>query len=342
MSKSGSRKNKGKKTGHAFPGELCPSKSTIFLLGFLLLLVGAFGVLYNPANSENGSLNELWTVSEKGVLSFSVRDEPVFSAIVIKDVYSAGGSDTLKLLTFESQDTEMGALLRLPETSESSNFKVSTTSTTSRGVPGLVLLPGAGVSKEGEQRLAMELSSLGYASLALDQRNYAAVNPENDLGLYKAGLEPLEYKMVYDALKAADVLAAQPEVDPEKIAILGESNGGRFAIIASALEPSLKGAVGISTCGYGTSGLDPKNAGGPETYRFYRSIDPDTYLAALPPAKLVMLHSFNDTVIEHELALRTFKEAEEPKTMYNVSEATHGYTASMKPYIEKELAILFS
>jgi hypothetical protein len=26
--------------------------------------------------------------------------------------------------------------------------------------------------------------------------------------------------------------------------------------------------------------------------------------------------------------------------MYNVSDATHGYTASMRPYLEKELALL--
>lgn len=339
MSKSGSGKNKGKKTGHAFSGELRPSKSTVFFLGFLLLLVGAFGVLYNPANAENGDSSEPWAVSEEGILSLSPRDEPVFSAVVIKDVYSAGGSDTLKLLTFESLDTEMGALLRIPGTTDSEN---PNSTASSPGVPGLVLLPGAGVSKEGEQRLAMELSSLGYASLALDQRNYGAVNPEVDLDLYKAGLDPLEYQMVYDVLKAADALAAQPEVDPEKIAIIGESNGGRFALIAPALEPSLRGAVGISTCGYGFSGLNPERAGGPEAYRFYRSIDPDTYLAAIPPAKLVMLHSFNDTVIDYELALRTFDAAVEPKAMYSVSEATHGYTASMKPYLEKELAVIFS
>ena len=71
------------------------------------------------------------------------------------------------------------------------------------------------------------------------------------------GLEPVEYSMVYDALKAADVLAVQPEIDPKKLAILGESNGGRFAVLACALDPSLKGVIGISTSGYGTEEIDP-------------------------------------------------------------------------------------
>lgn len=47
--------------------------------------------------------------------------------------------------------------------------------------------------------------------------------------------------MVYDVLKAADVLASQPEIDPERLAVLGESNGGKFAIIACALILPLKG-----------------------------------------------------------------------------------------------------
>jgi hypothetical protein len=40
--------------------------------------------------------------------------------------------------------------------------------------------------------------------------------------------------------------------------------------------------------------------------------------------------------------VKTFALAKEPKAMYNVSEAVHGYTGSMRPYLEKELAIIFS
>ena len=158
----------------------------------------------------------------------------------------------------------------------------------------------------------------------------------------RLALSPWNIAMVYDALKASDVLAAQPEINTERLAILGESNGGRFAILACALNPSLKGVIGISTAGYGTEEIDPSLVDDPEAYRFYRSIDPDTYLPILPPAKFVQIHSFNDTVISHDLALRTFALAKEPKAMYNVTEATHGYTASMHPYLEKELSLLLN
>ncbi|MDY0130035.1 MAG: alpha/beta hydrolase, partial [Methanosarcina vacuolata] len=195
---------------------------------------------------------------------------------------------------------------------------------------------------EAEQGLAVKLSKMGYATLTLDQRNLGGINIEKDLELFKAGLEPVEYNMIYDALKASDVLAAQPEINPEKLAILGESNGGRFAVLACALNPSLKGVIGISTAGYGTEEIDSSLASDSEAYQFYRSIDPDTYLSTLPPAKFVLIHSSNDPVISHDLALRTFALAKEPKAMYNVTEATHGYTASMRPYLEKELALLLN
>ena len=220
------------------------SKPAVFFLGFLLILVGIFGVLYNPSNSTQKTAH--WEVSGSGILSFSQRGKPEFTAQKVDDTYSPEKSDTLKLLSFNSNGDQIQALLRIPKNSNASS-----------GFPGIVLLPGATISKEAEQGLAAELSKMGYATLTLDQRNLGGINPEKDLEFFKADLEPVEYAMVYDALKASDVLAAQPEIDPKKLAILGESNGGRFAIIACALNPSLKGVIGISTSGYGTEEIDP-------------------------------------------------------------------------------------
>ncbi len=362
MSKQSPGKNK--KTKNVSSGAKAP-KPVIFLFGFLLILAGFFGVLYNPANSEADGA--AWTVSEEGILSFPQRGEVEFTVEATEDLYAPESGDSLKLLTFESGDESVRALLRIPTGSSPADSSPADSSLADSsladsspadssladsspavsspanpsGVPGIVLLPGAGVSKEKEQGLAAELSKLGYATLTLDQRNLGAINPEGDLTLFKAGLEPLEYKMVYDALKAVDVLSAQPEIDPEKLAIVGESNGGRFAIIACALEPSLRGVVGISTAGYGTGEIDPSQVKDPDVYHFYRSIDPETYLSEIPPSRFVLLHSFNDTVIPHEMALGTFSLGGEPKAMYNVSDATHGYTASMRPSLEEELAIIF-
>jgi fermentation-respiration switch protein FrsA (DUF1100 family) len=324
LSKHNSRKKESKKSAFS---RIKAIKPKFIFLGILLISVGIFGVLYNPVNySQRASL---WSVSEAGTLSFTKREEPLFTTHEIKYIYFPENSDTLKLLSFESQGDKIQALLRIPANSNSS-----------LGFPGIILLPGATVRKESEQGLAVELSKMGYATLAIDQRNLGSVSVEKDLELFRRGLEPLEYTMVYDALKAADVLAVQPEIDPNRFAILGESNGGRFAVIACALNPSLKGVIGISTAGYGTEDIDPTFVADNKTYRFYRSIDPDTYLPTLSPVKFVLIHSFNDTVISHKAALKTFALAKEPKVIYNVSDATHGYTPSMHPYLEKELVLI--
>lgn len=324
-----SRHNPGKKGSKKnFSSGTKTLKPRLLLLGFLLILVGIFGIMYNPSNSARAAAQ--WEVSESGILSFPPREKPVFAAQAIEDKYAPEKPDTLKLLSFESKGNKTQALLRIPANSTSSSV-----------FPGIVLLPGATVSKEAEQGLAAELSKMGYATLTIDQRNLGGVNPEKDFELFNTGVEPVEYSMVYDALKAADVLAAQPEIDPKRLAILGESNGGRFAIIACALDPSLKGVIGISTSGYGTEEKKPA-AVNDSTYRFSRSIDPDTYLPYLPPAKFVQIHSFNDTLIPYDAALKTFELAKEPRAMYNISDATHGYTGSMRPYLEKELAIILS
>ena len=290
---------------------------TAFFFVLLLILSGVYGILQTPDSSD-------WTMSDEGLISYPERGDVVYS---ITDLEDTEGSDTLKLISFESQNVVINGLLRIPE----SDTKI----------PAIVLLPGAGVTKENEQGLATELSKMGYASIALDQRNLGGIDPQSDLEMFKKGMEPVEYRMVYDALKATDVLRAQPQIDEGNVAIIGSSNGGRFAIIATALEPTIKGVVGISTSGYDTDSIDPARVSDIEAYTFYRSIDPDMYIRQISPRKVVMLHSFNDTIIPYGIAQKTFEKAGEPKAIYNITEPTHGYTGSMQPYLEQELRTIF-
>jgi fermentation-respiration switch protein FrsA (DUF1100 family) len=156
-----------------------------------------------------------------------------------------------------------------------------------------------------------------------------------DYSLFQDGMEPVEHKMVFDALRSVDVLRQDSRIDPKRIAIIGESNGGRFAIIATALDPGIKGVIGISTSGYDTesqlAGINDETL-----IRFYRSIDPDTYLGFLPPRKLVMLHSDNDNIIPIALAKKTFEKAKEPKQFYEVTTGTHGFSEGMREPLENE------
>jgi dipeptidyl aminopeptidase/acylaminoacyl peptidase len=290
-------------------------KIIIAIIGAVLLLA----VVYFPF--AQGS--DTWAVSKDGILSYPENRGRVDVTVLNT---TTENNDSLETISFRSKDYTVEGLLRIPP----SNKKV----------PAVVLLPGATVTKEGTQTLAVILSKMGYASLGIEQRNRGGVDMQYDYNLFKSGEEPIEHKMVFDALRSVDVLRQDPRIDSQRIAIIGESNGGRFAIIATALDPGIKGVIGISTSGYDTES-QLVNVRDETAIRFYRSIDPDTYLGFIPPRRFVMMHSVNDTIIPINLAENTFKKAKEPKQFYTVTTGTHGYSVGMLNPLENELRLIF-
>jgi fermentation-respiration switch protein FrsA (DUF1100 family) len=269
-----------------------------------------------------------WTVTDDGLLEYTTV-VPVSQSSPLKD----DSNSSLALVSFSSRGQRMEGLLRIPHQA-SAEIKGDGNGS----VPGIVLLGGATVTKEREQVLAKYLAELGYASLTLDQRNLGGIDPEGDLQIFLKGMEPAEHKMVYDALAAAQILRLQSAIDPERIIYAGESNGGRFAIIACALDPRARGVLAISTCGYGTDAAIA-NAGSSDgsMIRFYTSIDPETYLGKITPRPLAMIHSLNDTVIPYRLAEQTYARGLQPKSLDTVGCSSHGYCREMNAYIEKDL-----
>ena len=297
-------------------------KKSSFLLKNSALIVTALilaAIIYFliPGGSDN------WTVNKEGILSYPENR----GKVDIKELKTESGPDyTLETISFPSKDYTVEGLLRIPAAGEK--------------VPGIVILPGATVPKEGTQTLAGIFSSMGYASLGIEQRNRGGVDFRYDYELWNDGKEPIEHKMVFDTLRAVDVLRQEPLIDPDRIAIVGESNGGRFAIIAAAIDPKISGVIGISTSGYDTES-QINEIKDDNIIRFYRSIDPETYLNSIPPRKFVMLHSINDTIIPIQLAQNTFMKAKEPKQFYSVTTGTHGYSEGMKEPLENELKLMF-
>ncbi len=290
------------------------SKIIIAIIGAVLLLSVVYFIFAQGSDK--------WTVSKDGLLSYPENR----GKVEVKVQKTESGSNyTLETISFQSKDYTVEGLLRIP----SSDKKV----------PAVVILPGATVPKEGTQGLAELLSKMGYASLGIEQRNRGGVDFRYDYELFKAGKEPVEHKMVFDALRSVDVLRQDPRIDAGRIAIIGESNGGRFAIIAAALDSDIKGVIGISTSGYDTES-QLFNVRDETLIRFYRSIDPDTYLGFLPPRKFVMLHSVNDNIITIDIAENTFKKASEPKQFYEVTTGTHGFSEGMMVPLKNELRLM--
>ena len=291
------------------------------------IFIGWMGL---PGSTPATKINSLdWRVEDDGRLDYLIL-KPEFNLSEEK----VDGNSSLIAVRYASRGAEMAGLLRIPRFSKT----VRDEENKKDGIPGIVLLPGATVTKEREQGLAKRLADLGYATMTLDQRNLGAIDVNADLELFMEGSEPVEHMMIYDALSAAEILRSVPEIDPEKIIYAGESNGARTAIIACALDERARGVLAISTCGYGTdaavarSGIEDE-----DTIRFYRSIDPDTYLPLISPRPLAMIHSRNDTVIPYPLAERTFALASQPKSLISVDCTVHGYCPEMDEGIEKGL-----
>ncbi|VVB62932.1 Acetyl xylan esterase (AXE1) [uncultured archaeon] len=290
----------------------------------LLVIVAITAFVGLQSLSEN---KQDWSVTSDGLLDYPTY-VPEYQ---LKHIETSNNS-TLYDVRFTSRDVQIAGLLRMPQIKQEDKEKPD------KGIPSIVLLPGATVTKEREQGVAKYLCGLGFAIITLDQRNLGATDMQGDLQMFLKGIEPTEHKMVHDALAAAEVLRNQPEIDPNRILYVGESNGGRFAVIACALDPKARGVIAISTSGYG---IETAIASGmlkdSDTIRFYKSIDPETYLSKIPPRKLVMFHSINDPVIPYEYANRTYEKALQPKDLYTVKCRMHGHCADMDASLEKEL-----
>lgn len=95
---------------------------------------------------------------------------------------------------------------------------------------------------------AKTLTDLGYVVLAIDHWVFGARSHTSEADMFKAMLwqgQVLWGMMVYDSLRALDVLAARDDVDPARIGTLGMSMGSTMAWYLAALDPRIKVCVDI-------------------------------------------------------------------------------------------------
>lgn len=119
--------------------------------------------------------------------------------------------------------------------------------------PCLVFAHGYTGSKGEPEEYAAWLLR-GYAVLAFDIRGQGGETGNrmaSGYGMTKGWItqgildkDECYYKaIVLDTLQAVDWAAAQPEVDPGRIAVLGGSQGGGLTLMAAAFHPGVKAAV---------------------------------------------------------------------------------------------------
>jgi dienelactone hydrolase len=96
---------------------------------------------------------------------------------------------------------------------------------------------------------ARALTDLGYVAICIDTWVFGERSHTTELDMFKAMLwkgQVLWGMMVYDSLRAVDVLLQRPDVDPSRIASLGMSMGSTASWWLAALDERVKVCVDIN------------------------------------------------------------------------------------------------
>lgn len=97
--------------------------------------------------------------------------------------------------------------------------------------PGVVILDGLGGPKDRrERRYGRTLSEHGYASLVIDSFTTRNVGAHGDV---VRAIRVSEAMMLSDAFTGLRYLAGRPDVDPERIGVIGFSYGGMITVLAA-------------------------------------------------------------------------------------------------------------
>jgi pimeloyl-ACP methyl ester carboxylesterase len=121
-------------------------------------------------------------------------------------------------------------------------------------LPAMLVLHGTGdlgkqlvdgKSHLPNRALAKELAERGYVVIAPDYPSMGDLKDYDfDTDRYQSGT----MKAIFNHMRSVDLLAERPEVDPERIGVIGHSLGGHNAIFVGAFDSRLK--VVVSSCGW--------------------------------------------------------------------------------------------
>ncbi len=203
----------------------------------------------------------------------------------------------------------------------------------------IILCHGLGDNRVGMLPQAVLLAEHGYGSLLFDFRAHGESQGE---------MVTYGYAETKDVLAAVDYLLSRPDVDPERIGILGGSLGAATAIRAAAHSPHLKAVVVESAftsledevaCSFkAISGL-PAFPFAPFTIAFVQwqtglrisEVKPVDDISSIAPRPVFIIHGTDDELIPAEQGFRLYEAAGEPKELWMVRGLGHGSALGMFP-----------
>ena len=293
-------------------------RSVWIIAGVLVVVALIFsGCTTTPGS---GPATRTYSVNSSGILSLTVPP-----ATVTENILETRSNITVSRLVFHTPDGDVYALL-----AASPNPKAA-----------FVHAPGAGNKKEGHKDRAIAYATQGYAYLVLDIRGNGGETPgypmdiERDYTLFERGGMPEYYDNVADMINARQFLSSRYNVP---VWYSGESNGGRYAALAAAIDPESAGYIGISTSGFGRAGDNPNYTA--DARKFLLSIDPDLYVGMISPRPVYLFHAPADPIIPFADGKELYDRAGEPKQFFPFN-GTHGVNGEVDEIIFRQYAQIY-
>jgi len=125
-------------------------------------------------------------------------------------------------------------------------------------IPAVIVLHGTGGNKEGTEPVLRELADHGLAAIVVDGRFHGARIPGGAHGATeyneaivaawrekdpKKQAHPFYFDTVYDVWRTVDYLQSRPDIDPNRIGLIGFSKGGIETWLAAATDERIRVAV---------------------------------------------------------------------------------------------------
>ncbi len=251
-------------------------KRILSIIIIVIFAVIACGCTAGPEKNVTMS----FTVDDNGGIIISIP-EPSIVETPLNLSDNTSDDVTVEELTFVTFDNNCSAVLITPD-----NPKI-----------GVIWVPGAGVPAAGHISHLIPRAKEGIATVVVDVRGNGGksqgypLDMERDFNTFAEGKWPQQYLIYTDCISAKNYLVKRFGDIP--VYIIGESNGGRYAAITAAIDPSFDGYVGISTSGYeriGDNYEEPARS-------FLLSVDPSVAVPKITPRPVIICHASGDDII---------------------------------------------
>jgi dienelactone hydrolase len=291
-------------------------RMSIVVIGFLIVFIALAGCTGSRTSSS-------YSVDSNGVLAMSCAP-----ATTSEEMLFTNETYTKTKIVMHTQRGDVVTYLAAPKHPRAA----------------IVYVPGAGENPAGHEERMVRYAAADYAFLFVDIRGNGGqtpgypLNPQRDFSLFEKGDWPQYYLTVCDLVAAQQILSGRFGAP---VYAMGSSNGGRYAAVATGIDPEFSGYVGISTSDWGVLDSVIQQGYSGNLIRFATSLEPSTYFTKISPRPVWIFHAVNDPIIPFDSGKQFFKDAHEPKTFIEFS-GEHGINTDVDNRILMQWAQIYA